>query len=373
MMMLSAKAKTNTDACRFCWMCRHVCPVGQQTGKEINNARAKGLLLSLTERGMEYDASMAEAMWECVLCGACSNDCATGYEPPVFIREARTQAVLDGLVPANVKPVMDAAMEYGNIYGIAPGDKLSALRDSLSGLPSKADTLLYIGDVTAAKTPEIAAAAAGLLKKAGVPFTVLKDEPSTGAYLGDLIGYVEEVQSLGRTLSGAIDAAGAKTVVVLDPMDARIMKHEYAVWGIAPKAVILTATVYFSELLKKGALQPAKVSAPAVVTFHDAGALARDMDETEPGRAILGAMGFTVKEMFLSGKLAKSSGGALLQRYSPRLSGLLAKGRWEDALRTGARILVTEAPGSFAALSSEVPDGWKLNDLIVMLADACKA
>lgn len=372
-MLLSSKAKTNADACRFCWMCRHVCPVGLQTGKEVNNARAKGLLLSLTERGTEYDESMAETMWECVLCSSCSNDCATGYEPPVFIREARTQAVIEGLVPPNVKRVMDTAMANGNIYGTTAGDKLAALGNKLSGLPEKADTLLYIGDVTAAKTPQIAAAAAALLEKAGISFTVLKNEPSSGAYLGDLIGFMEEIRNLGRILSAEIDAAGAKTVVVLDPIDARIMKHEYSAWGIAPQAKILTATSYFAQLIESGKLRPKKPDHLDVVTFHDAGALSRDMDETEPGRMILVAMGIKVSEMFLHGKLAKSSGGALLQCYSPDLSALLARGRWEDAVRTGITTLVTEAPGSYTALKPETPDGMELRDLLVMLADACQA
>ena len=354
-------------------MCRHVCPVGLQTGKEINNARAKGLLLSLAERGMEYDASMAEAMWECVLCGACTNNCATGYEPPVYIREARTQAVIDGLVPDSIRPVIDAAMENGSIYAVAPAHKLSALKTQLAGLPAKAETVLYIGDIAAAKTPRIACAAVSLLKRAGIPFTVLKNEPSSGAYLGDLIGFVEEVRALGAALSAAINAAGAKTVVVLDPIDARIMKHEYPVWGVAPDATVLTATSYFAHLIKKGDLCPEKASSQTEVTFHDAGALARDMDETESARLILDAMGYKVKEMFLHGKLARSSGGALLQRYAPNLAVLLAKARWEDALHTGVSTLVTEAPGSFAALIPETPDNMRLEDLLIMLAQACRA
>ena len=93
--MISQKAKIQADACRFCWMCRHLCPVGLQTGKEVNTPRAKGLLLSMVERGTAFDRDMAEVMYECLLCDACSNDCATGFEPPVFIREGRTAAVVE--------------------------------------------------------------------------------------------------------------------------------------------------------------------------------------------------------------------------------------------------------------------------------------
>ena len=45
--MFSEKAYKNAEACRFCWMCRHLCPVQLVTGKETNTPRAKGLLVSM--------------------------------------------------------------------------------------------------------------------------------------------------------------------------------------------------------------------------------------------------------------------------------------------------------------------------------------
>ena len=85
--MFSEKAYKNAEACRFCWMCRHLCPVQLVTGKETNTPRAKGLLVSMMKRGMPMEADSARTMYECLLCGACTNDCATGFDPLVFIRE----------------------------------------------------------------------------------------------------------------------------------------------------------------------------------------------------------------------------------------------------------------------------------------------
>ena len=66
--MISQLASKHADKCRFCWMCRHLCPVQLQTGKEINTPRAKGLLLSMTARGKEFDSDMAQAMYAfCVM------------------------------------------------------------------------------------------------------------------------------------------------------------------------------------------------------------------------------------------------------------------------------------------------------------------
>ncbi len=101
--MISPEAVKNVDNCRFCWMCRHLCPVGLKTGKEINTPRAKALLLSLVERGTKFDADMARAMYECVLCGACTNDCVTGFDPSIYIREARSAAAAEELLPPGVQ------------------------------------------------------------------------------------------------------------------------------------------------------------------------------------------------------------------------------------------------------------------------------
>ncbi len=61
----------------------------------------------MTARGKEFDSDMAQAMYECLLCDACTNDCATGYQPPLFIREARTEAVVNGLAPKAVMDLVD--------------------------------------------------------------------------------------------------------------------------------------------------------------------------------------------------------------------------------------------------------------------------
>ena len=52
-MKISDKARQQAESCRFCWMCRHVCPVGNADGQERNTARARALLVSYVLRGTE--------------------------------------------------------------------------------------------------------------------------------------------------------------------------------------------------------------------------------------------------------------------------------------------------------------------------------
>lgn len=359
--MISQNAKKHADACRFCWMCRHLCPVGLATGKEINTPRAKGLLLSMVERGEPYTADMAQAMYECMLCDACTNDCATGFEPPLFICEARTQAVVEGLAPRAVLDVMEKIEATGNIYGAARPGFAAA---------DRADTLLLVGEVAACSQPEMARALMSLLRKAGVEFMVLEAEPPTGTMLGDLIGFVAEVRAQAKACADAVNASGAKTVVVLDSYDAVTLKQRWPEWGCPAEAEVATATSYVAGLVQAGRLKPRQ--AQGAVCYHDDARLARTLHEFAPAREILRAMGLEVKEMFQHEKLAKCCGTALANAYMPEITKQTAQGRWNDFLRVeGARTLVTSCPESLEVLKLAVPPDRELADLYTLLDKAC--
>ena len=92
-MNISDKAKNIIDNCRFCWMCRHVCPIGNATGQERNTARARALGCSMVVRKSEDVSTVIDNIYECALCGACTNNCVTGWDPKVFIQETKTSAI----------------------------------------------------------------------------------------------------------------------------------------------------------------------------------------------------------------------------------------------------------------------------------------
>ena len=188
--MFSKDSARQADACRFCWMCRHICPVAGSTGNEAWTPRARGLMISMIERGTEFDRDIASAMYHCTLCDACANDCVTGYKPSEFTREARMRAVVEDLAPAAVIKSIETISECGNIFG------LSAMGKVLDKLPEKADVLLFLGQTAGAMSVETGVHAVSILKKAGVDFTVLSDEPASGAYLGELMGYTGDVQAV---------------------------------------------------------------------------------------------------------------------------------------------------------------------------------
>lgn len=357
--MISQNALHHAEKCRFCFMCRHLCPIQLQTGKEVNTPRAKGLLLSMLNKGAaEFDRDMAQTMYECLICDACVNDCATGYQPPLFIREARTEAVVNDLAPKAVMKLIDNVDATGNIYG---ADKTSFAQEGT-------DVLVYIGEVAACKVPQMAKSLLRVLSKAGISAKVLENEPASGMMLADLMGYVDEVAQQAKVCADAINATGLKTVIVLDSYDAEIMKQRYAQWGAEINAEIVTATSYVAKLIAEGKLTP-KTANGVIGACHDDDRLARTFYEFEPVRSIAAAAGFTLTEMFNKERLAKSCGSAVTLAYMPEIIKKVAAGRWEDLLRTDATAILTANPQSYLCLIQSIPDGKQVVDLYSALAE----
>ena len=356
--MVSQEAIRQAEKCRFCFMCRHLCPVQLQTGKEIDTPRVKGLLLSMVKKGAEeFDRGMEQAMYECLLCDACVNDCATGYRPPLFIREARTEAVVNGLEPEAVTKLIDDLQKSGTIYGEA---KPSFAQDGK-------DVLVYIGEVAACKVPQMAKSFLKLLETAGVSAQVLENEPASGASAADLMGYVQEVADTAKACAAAISAAKKPTVVVLDSYDAEIMKQHYPEWGCPIEAEVVTATAFAAQLLKEGRIK--KKVGGVKGACHDDDRLARTFHEFDPIRELAAAAGFELTEMFNHGRLAKSCGSAVALAYMPGITKKVALGRWDDLLRTDAEAMLTASPQAYLCLSAQIPEGKKLVDLFTVLAE----
>ncbi|MBQ4161261.1 MAG: (Fe-S)-binding protein, partial [Clostridia bacterium] len=285
-MQFTKKAKEHIDSCRFCWMCHHVCPIGNATGLERNTARARALGLSMVARdAIEYSDDIVANVYECSLCGGCMTDCVTGWDPILFTKEARLGAALDGKLPDYVMTMLENLTEKGNVYGVENENKIPDF--------APADTLFFIGEDTRAFG--CAKEAAELLKKAGVDFTILKDEPSSGYSMDFLIGAAAETKAVMENCASVLN--GYKKVVCYDPADAQVMLREYTEWGIEVKAEVVTFTAFVAELIKDGKLLVKK--SDAVFTPQDSPLLARDLEETQPMRDVLSACG-ELNEMLLN-------------------------------------------------------------------------
>lgn len=344
-MYITDQDKHTVDNCRFCFMCRHVCPVGMVTGSEANNARARAELISMVARGFDYTADMAEVVYECALCGACTTQCCTGFDPLVFTRNARMEALTAGIAPDYINDLLDRIENEGSAYGPVTDEALLA---EIASLPEKADTLLFLGN-TAAVCPESAVAAIKLLKKAGVDFAVMKDEPDCGMDYADIVGPAEEARQFAIAASEKINAYGAKTVIALSPDSAKMFLREYREWGAELNADVRTFPAYVLTLMNEGKLT--FTATEETVTYQDPFRLARELHETEAPRALISACA-NLKDMYRHGEEAISCGEGTIGLYRPDLTALMAARRMPEAVSVGAEMIITACPTSYTALKA---------------------
>ena len=344
-MLMSEKSKQHVDSCRFCWMCHHICPVGNATGQERNTARARALGISLVNRNAVELSEIMDNIYECATCGACVHDCVTGWDPVMFTKETRLLAALEDKLPDYISELVDNCFEKGNPYG------KSALCDTLTAKiaqhSEKTDTLLVLGDDARYMMCAQGAKAIAVLENAGVSFTVSKDEPSTASALDFLIGAAEETREVMQKFADF--ANGFKTVVVYDPNDAKTIIQIYKEYGIDVTAKVVTYTSFVAELIKSGALKAKKQD--KTVLLQDAFQLSRDLEETEPAREIVRAFA-DLAEFHLNRAETVWAGNVLMAQYAPTTIKKVAERRIFNAKSVGGKAIVTESVSEYAALKS---------------------
>lgn len=353
-MQFSNKCRETADACRFCWMCRHICPIGNVTGLERNTARARALSLSIVMRGAaELDKDIADNVYECALCGACLEDCATGWDPVIFAREARREIILAGRTPAYIAPMLENLGATGSIYGAE--EENAEFAAAAAKHSAKTDVLLYIGEDARHGAKKNAVKAIELLEKAGVNFTVLADEPISGRSVYFLCGDVKEARD---AMEAAAKTYGEyKKVVFYDAGDAKTAMQEAKELGIECAASLVSWPAYIAELIDAKALNVKKGTAK--YTFQDPAALTRGIEDTTSARKVLSACG-ELCEMLLVGKATVLAGHKIMDEYMHNtVLGMAAK-RWVDCRNMGGNLMVTADTAEYLALEATKPEGCEL-------------
>lgn len=347
-MNISEKAKKIIDSCRFCWMCRHICPIGNATGLERNTARARSLGASLVVRGATELKEVADNIYECTLCGACTNNCMTGWDPKVFIQEFKTEIILNGVMPDYIVKLLEKYQATGNVYGLSVCNCLDKLFEE------KSDIALCVGQTALYKSPESVKNSVSLLAKAGVKVALDKNQDS-GSVLWFLTGKTAETLETAKKFAEAMNKY--KTVIVYDPVDLSFIMHELKEWGVEIKAEIIGFNKYVLGLIESGALKVKKTD--KAYTLQDNYAYARELDDVDTGRKIIDKVGVN-KEMLLIGKEANLAGQSIMSEYMPEVLVQVAKDRWTNAINMDCKTVVTENPAEYVALKATAPEGYSV-------------
>jgi len=352
-MNFSQNAKHIIENCRFCWMCHHICPVGNTTGQERNTARARALVLSLATRGAaDITPDIIDNMYECTLCGGCTADCCTGFDPIVFVKEVRAGAALEGKTPDYINALLDNFDAKGNIYG---KDMCKCLADAIAANEKQSDTLFFLGADARYVMCENAKEAIELLAKGGADFTVLSNEPDSGYSFDTLVGAVEETKTIMVECAKVLN--NYKKVVVYDPADAKTFIRQYKEWGIELTCEIVTYTAFVADLVKAGKYNIKPCS--CTLAYQDPALLARELEETEPAREIVAACA-SLKDFMLQKKGTMFAGNLIMSTYNKPTQDLIAKSRLDEAVRLGVDGVVCASVSEYALMNENKPEGLKV-------------
>lgn len=358
-MSISDKSKGIIDSCRFCWMCRHVCPIGNATGLERNTARARALGCSLVVRNAETIDKVINNIFECSLCGACTNNCVTGWDPKVFIQEVKTDAVLQSVIPDYVMQLINNYNNKGNVFGVEMCD---CIKDILN--TSKTDTLVIFGQDALYKSSTSVKKVVELLNKAKVNFTFDEKSNDTGSAMWFLTGKTEETRTSALNCAKIINSY--KTVVVYNPVDLKLILHEYKEWGIDIRARVIGFNEYLLGLISQGVVSVKKSNNE--YSLQDNYAYSRDLDDSETGRKLIDAVGIN-KEMLLIKKEANLAGHLIMNEYMPNVQAQVALNRWINAKNMDCKTLVTENPDEYELLKQTCPDGYRVLSIEEMILE----
>lgn len=313
------------NACRFCFMCRHLATLAVVTAKEADTPRGHALI---ADRIRMNPAELANpdfiaTLYQADLSGACRTHCVSSYDEVGLVLALRADIAAAGLAP---QAVQDLTSEFLDVkFTVDPGES---------------NLLYYPHPCVELHQPEIAAAFRSLAPTARVV---------SGGDCGNvlrLLGFTEASVAVAARFRAALARAGAKTLVVSSPAAFDFLKNDAELTGIEVKLA--------SEYLLEQAL--GTVDLPGKAAFLDSDFLRHYQTNDSPRRLLL-QLGIAAEPFGTNREesYACGEGSMPLVRLYPGLVAKMADRVAELAERDGLDVLITPSPYTKYALKLFAP------------------
>jgi heterodisulfide reductase subunit D len=354
----SIKEIIRMEACTSCCLCADVCPAvsatkdGHLSGiyrltelRKIMRSRS-GLFRRFFGKKAptkEQLKQFSETVYRCTLCGRCQEVCPSGILLRDLWLSLRQDLVHSDSYPKKVDIIRQNVAESHNVFDEDNEERVDWVEDLRNPpehgyVKDKADVVYFTGCVASyfPMAQEIPMALVAVLDAAEVDFTLLAEEewccgfPLLGA------GLREHFEDLIKHNITAVRAKGAQTVVFACPSCYQMWREHY------PREFdIYHVTQYLNQLIAGDRLPLKKLD--LTVTFHDPCDLGRGSREYEAPREVIRAIpGVKLVEMSHNRENCLCcGGGGNLEMIDSKLSGEIAKAKIDEAMETGAQVVVT--------------------------------
>ncbi|MBW1720648.1 MAG: FAD-binding protein [Deltaproteobacteria bacterium] len=334
-------------ACIACGFCRLGCPTFSVTQRESRNARGRNVLaFNFLNGTIEPSKELAEALYSCTTCQACTYFCPAQVKVDEIVEAMRKRLYKAGFTPAETLAVRENILVNGNVYASPQEERIEIYPKELKEkaergeLKPQAETLLFMGCVPSYLDMKMVPSFIKILDAAGVDYTTLaKDEVCCGFPLF-LMGS-DEFEEHAKKMIEKIRATGAGELITPCAGCYKTFKKLYPEYGDLGLEVYHSVT-YFEKLVAEGKIK-FKGDLGKKVTYHDPCDLGRSFKIFEEPRNILKAIpGLEYVEMARNRLQARCcGGGGGVSAISPELSVQMAEERVRDALAVGAEIIVS--------------------------------
>ena len=219
-----------------------------------------------------------QAIWDCVSCGACMEECPVVVEHVPTIMDMRRNLVLEeSKAPEGAMNALLSLEQRGHPWrgtqysrtDWAKGLDLPTLADK-----PDAEILFWVGCTGALEqqSQSVARSMAKVLTRAGVDFAILGDEETCTGDPARRMGNEYLYQILAQQNIETLNRYAVKKIVTICPHCFNTMRNEYPQFGGSFE--VLHYSQFVDELIQQGRLKPVK-TVSITMAYHDSCFLGR--------------------------------------------------------------------------------------------------
>jgi len=321
------------------------------------------MVVSALARGRLKSLAAVDALYTCLLCGACLSACPAGVRVVDAVLGARALLMERGVEPPEAyREAARSMVRWGNPLRIPAQQPKQAWKAEV-----EAEVAVFPGCIIRHRQNEVLTAVETVLDSAGVKYTVLLDEMCCGAQLYRS-GYTALAKETAKRNIEALRSLGAEFLITLCPHCQWMFTRVYA--GLTGSSIHSLHFTQLADMLIGQKRLNLRGGVELRVAYHDPCLLARFLGVyREPRRVLSSVPGLRLIELRRSGAETSCCGGGSTYSSAYReLSAELAKKRLREFLSVNADVLATACPHCYELLVEAV----KRHYPMVVVADVAE-
>ncbi|MEX2238669.1 MAG: (Fe-S)-binding protein [Dehalococcoidia bacterium] len=335
-------------------------PFALKKGEATNGANGA----SAGEGETLIEAEGFNAIWDCVTCGACMEQCPVFIEHIPEIIDMRRYLVMDeARLPETAQATLANLEQRGHPWRGTAHTRTGWMEDMVVPTFDGSQEYLYWVGCTGAladRNIPITKAMASLLNHAGVSYGVLGDLETCSGDPARRIGNEYLAQTQIQQNIETFRSAGVKKVLTNCPHCFNVFKNEYPDFGY--EFEVIHHTEFFNNLVKEGTLKPkkslgrGKYGDQLNVTYHDPCYMGRHNNSFEAPRELIESMGGRNAEMDWNRRKAFCCGAGGGHMWVEESKGKrINHARTEHAYATDADMIATGCPFCIQMFEDGIP------------------